>query len=452
MSAPASPDDAEATDATARPAALSAPVPFDWASMAALCMGMLAHSVVFTAPLPFVAFMVVDFDMAATVDEAGYSAGWITGAFMIGRTSSGLLWGMASDRWGRRPCLLVTMFNVCLFGLLLGFSTNFTLAICFRLAIGLGNGFMGIAKTCISEVFPKEHELRAFGMLNGVWGLGLIAGPAIGGLLSRPHVQYPLYFPADSVWGRFPYLLPCMVCAGLAAAAFGGIYWSLPETAGAAYLLQRAADQLAVQGKGGDVELATAGPGLGAATASSVFVITSDEEEAEAEDEEGDVDGGDGVGEEIKDAEGLSFAGKHCRVSAAHDDNHVPTTTVASTSTTSTGSTNSTARRLWQRLLNGPASPSASSSAFARLPEESGHGAPTADGPESTPSSSSSSSGGESARSPSGPPTTVWGMLCDPQLGFIYGIYTAFSFAVRAQQSIISHDEHPFIMCSRRPL
>jgi len=429
MSAPASLDDAEATDGTARPAALSAPVPFDWASMAALCMGMLAHSVVFTAPLPFVAFMVVDFDMAATVDEAGYSAGWITGAFMIGRTSSGLLWGMASDRWGRRPCLLVTMFNVCLFGLLLGFSTNFTLAICFRLAIGLGNGFMGIAKTCISEVFPKEHELRAFGMLNGVWGLGLIAGPAIGGLLSRPHVQYPLYFPADSVWGRFPYLLPCMVCAGLAAAAFGGIYWSLPETAGAAYRLQRAAD-LAVQGKGGEVELATAVPGLGAGTASSVFVITSDEEEAEDEDEDGDGDGG--VGEEIKDAEGPSFAGKQ---GYTDDDDHVPTTTVTTISTstsTSSHDSNSTAHRLWRRLLGGPAS--SSTSAFARLPEESGHGAPAADGPESTPSSTSSSSStssGGAVATPSGPPTTVWGMLCDPQLGFIYGIYTAFSFAVR---------------------
>ena len=33
------------------------------------------------------------------------------------------------------------------------------------------------------------RTLQAFGMLNGVWGLGLIVGPAIGGLLSRPHIQ-----------------------------------------------------------------------------------------------------------------------------------------------------------------------------------------------------------------------------------------------------------------------
>ena len=31
---------------------------------------------------------------------------------------------------------------------------------------------MGVAKTCISEIFVKEHELKAFGILNGMWGLG----------------------------------------------------------------------------------------------------------------------------------------------------------------------------------------------------------------------------------------------------------------------------------------
>ena len=57
---------------------------FPWPAMLSLCAGMLAHSVVFTNPLPFVAFMVVDFKMADNVDSAGYYAGWITGTFMIG--------------------------------------------------------------------------------------------------------------------------------------------------------------------------------------------------------------------------------------------------------------------------------------------------------------------------------------------------------------------------------
>jgi hypothetical protein len=58
--------------------------PFPWLAMTSLCAGMLAHSVVFTNPLPYVAFMVVDFNMADSLDTAGYYAGWITGTFMIG--------------------------------------------------------------------------------------------------------------------------------------------------------------------------------------------------------------------------------------------------------------------------------------------------------------------------------------------------------------------------------
>ncbi|RYY82055.1 hypothetical protein EON63_14125 [archaeon] len=47
------------------------------------------YPVVFTAPLPYVAFMIVDFHMAPDVNTAGYEAGWITGMFMVGRFVAG---------------------------------------------------------------------------------------------------------------------------------------------------------------------------------------------------------------------------------------------------------------------------------------------------------------------------------------------------------------------------
>ena len=39
---------------------------------------------------------------------------------------------------------------------------------------------------------------------------GLIVGPAVGGFLSRPAIQYPSIVPSTSIWGVFPYLLPCL--------------------------------------------------------------------------------------------------------------------------------------------------------------------------------------------------------------------------------------------------
>lgn len=204
---------------------------FPWGAMVSLSIGMLAHSVVFTCPMPFVAYMIVDFQLSDSIDTAGYYAGYITGSFMVGRTIMGIPWGILADTIGRKSCLLMSMFNVAIIGVLFGFSMSFEMAIISRLLIGLGNGYMGICKTCITEIVStKEHELKGFGIINGIWGLGMIVGPFFGGVLSRPAIQYPDLFPIDSIWGRFPYLLPCVCCASFAVLAFIGILIYLPET------------------------------------------------------------------------------------------------------------------------------------------------------------------------------------------------------------------------------
>jgi len=204
---------------------------FPWVAMTFLSLGMLAHSIVFTSPLPYVAYMVYDFGMAKDLDSAGYTAGWITGMFMVGRTLSSIPWGIASDRWGRKPCLVSSMLNVAVFGVFFGFSQSFEMAVAMRFFLGVGNGFMAIAKTVITEIVScKEHEIRGFGYINGVWGLGMIIGPAIGGLFARPAIQYPSIFSPTGIWGRFPYLLPSLMCSSIALLAGVGLVLFLPET------------------------------------------------------------------------------------------------------------------------------------------------------------------------------------------------------------------------------
>jgi MFS family permease len=60
----------------------------------------------------------------------------------------GIPWGIAADRWGRKRCLMLSMLNVAILGIAFGLSTNFWMALFSRFMIGLGNGFMGIAKVC----------------------------------------------------------------------------------------------------------------------------------------------------------------------------------------------------------------------------------------------------------------------------------------------------------------
>jgi hypothetical protein len=54
---------------------------------------------------------------------------------------------------------------------------------------------------------------RAWSILGFAWGAGGIVGPSISGLLSRPVLNYPMIFKRGSIWDRFPYLIPNLICS-----------------------------------------------------------------------------------------------------------------------------------------------------------------------------------------------------------------------------------------------
>lgn len=67
--------------------------------------------------------------------------------------------------------------------------------------------------------------------------MGMIVGPALGGLLSRPALLYPNLFSKTGLWGRYPYLLPCLCCSSLAVIAGVLIYHFVPETVNSSHSL-----------------------------------------------------------------------------------------------------------------------------------------------------------------------------------------------------------------------
>ena len=91
---------------------------------------------------------------------------------------------------------------------------------------GLFNGVIGVTKTYLGLITDETNEAQAFGFLALCWGAGGILGPAIGGLLAQPAAKYPAFFPAQSVWDEYPFLLPCLVtsmipgCGVVLAAVF----------------------------------------------------------------------------------------------------------------------------------------------------------------------------------------------------------------------------------------
>ena len=178
----------------------------------------------------FVGFMVIDFHEATNRDDAGYYAGYIASAFMLGRVVSSLFWGWFADKFGRKPALVIGCLSVAVSSLCFGLVGSFTGALLVRFLAGVTNGINSVSKTIGSELGGGYYATYIMSVVIGSWSLGLILGPSISGVLARPADLYPEAFPPGSLFERKPYLLTSLVPTFIGvASALMTLRW-LPET------------------------------------------------------------------------------------------------------------------------------------------------------------------------------------------------------------------------------
>ncbi|KMZ71590.1 Major facilitator superfamily antiporter, putative, expressed [Zostera marina] len=189
----------------------------------------LSSSLPISSLFPFLYFMIKDLNIAKTDEDIGFYAGYIGASFMFGRVFTSVLWGVISDRYGRKPVTLIGIMSVVILNVLFGLSTNFWMAISTRFLLGLLNGLLVPMKAYSSEICRPEHQAIGLSLISTSWGIGLILGPAIGGYLAQPVEKYPNIFSADSVFGRFPYFLPCLAISIFALCTFIACLW-IPES------------------------------------------------------------------------------------------------------------------------------------------------------------------------------------------------------------------------------
>ncbi|GLT57765.1 hypothetical protein SLA2020_307140 [Shorea laevis] len=178
---------------------------------------------------PFLYFMVRDFHIAKREEDIGYYAGYVGSAFMFGRALTSVFWGIVADRYGRKPVIVIGIIAVVIFNTLFGLSVNFWMAITTRFLLGSLNGLLGPIKAYACEIFRDEYQALGLSTVSTAWGIGLIVGPALGGFLAQPAEKYPNLFSKESLFGRFPYFLPCLAISIFALAVMIATCW-LPET------------------------------------------------------------------------------------------------------------------------------------------------------------------------------------------------------------------------------
>ncbi|QIW99518.1 hypothetical protein AMS68_005036 [Peltaster fructicola] len=186
-------------------------LPVQQLTILAICR--LAEPLASTSLYPYLPEMIRSFEVPD--EEVGKWAGICAAVFSIFQAIMGVPWGRASDRFGRKPAILLGLMVTLITTLIWGFSTSLPMAIAARAIAGAGNGNVGIIRTTVAEMVPyKELQPRAFTIMPLVWNIGSIFGPTFGGALANPLDVKPGERTADgTLLQHFPYLLPNLVSA-----------------------------------------------------------------------------------------------------------------------------------------------------------------------------------------------------------------------------------------------
>ncbi len=123
------------------------------------------------------------------------------------------LLGALSDRYGRRPIILISCLGLGLDYVFMALAPSLGWLFVGRVISGITSATLGTTFAYIADVTPPERRGKAFGLVGGAFGLGFVIGPAVGGLLGSVDPRLPFW---------------CSAAACLVNAGFG--WFILPES------------------------------------------------------------------------------------------------------------------------------------------------------------------------------------------------------------------------------
>ena len=139
------------------------------------------------------------------LSDASPWGGYITVVYAIMNFLSAPVLGGLSDRFGRRPILLISIGTLAIDFLIMGFAHSIWLLFLGRVLAGISGATHSTAAAYIADVTEPAERGKAFGMLGAAFGLGFILGPAIGGFLGQFDPRFPFFASAALAAVNFCY-------------------------------------------------------------------------------------------------------------------------------------------------------------------------------------------------------------------------------------------------------
>jgi multidrug resistance protein len=127
-----------------------------------------------TMILPLLPFYATEFGASATL------VGVLISAFSVAQLAVAPVWGRFSDRYGRRPAILVGLVVTAVAYLVFAAAGSVLALLLSRLIQGVGGGTIGVVQAYVADASTSEERTKSLGWLSAVTSLGAVAGPAFG--------------------------------------------------------------------------------------------------------------------------------------------------------------------------------------------------------------------------------------------------------------------------------
>jgi multidrug resistance protein len=135
--------------------------------------------------IPLLPFYAVEFG------GGGFAVGLLVSSYSVAQLLSAPLWGQVSDRYGRRPALLIGLGASAIAYVIFGYSTTLWMLLASRLVQGAGGGTVGVIQAYVADATEPENRARSLGWLSAATSMGVMVGPALGSLSSTVAPQAP---------------------------------------------------------------------------------------------------------------------------------------------------------------------------------------------------------------------------------------------------------------------
>ncbi len=168
-----------------------------------ICVSLIGFGIV----IPLLSFYAQQFQASEL------QVGLLFASFSVAQLVASPVLGDWSDRWGRRPVLIMSLLGSAVSFVMLALAGNLFWVFLSRIVDGFTGGNITTARAYIADISDPKERARNFGLIGAAFGLGFILGPALGGGLAQ-----------------FGLAVPAWTAAGISLVATFLAWWWLPET------------------------------------------------------------------------------------------------------------------------------------------------------------------------------------------------------------------------------